>query len=266
MIHQGAINKICILSITTNFMTKFYLQIILLTLLTIKGFSQGLYDDQQKIYLLNSGKSKVKVFSNNHLTSIWHVDSSERTITIHNLEPSTINPNAPKYDSKFSTRLQKKYFFSRTGIVDSILITEYAELSRWGESLKTDTISDTMVIIYTYPLLKKWVMNRKKYLIRNGQKKLFSTDYFGYDSQTRLVLIIQDEGRVQFFYSFNDKGQIEKETVLGATILYKYNNLGQKVSRESDGQKIEYEYNENQLLKQEIETGNNTKIRIYEYD
>lgn len=237
-----------------------------MTLLSFKGFSQGLYDDQQLFSLIHSGKTKVKVFVNEKLKSIWHIDSLARTIAMHTLEPTIINPVAPRYDNKFSTTYLKKYFFNKLGNIDSILIADYHILMTPGNPSKMDTIADTTVIIYSYPLLENWVMNRKKYSIIKGEKRILSTDYFGYDSQKRLVLLIQDEGRVQFFYSRNDKGQIEKETVLGATILYEYNYTGQMVSRVSDTQKIKFEYNADQLLIRKIVSGNNAETITYGYE
>lgn len=247
-------------------MKRLCLQIIFLSLLSSKGATQGLYDDQQLFSLFHSGKSKVKVFVNEKLKSIWHIDSLAKTIEIHTLEPMVINPVAPRYDNKLSTTNLKKYFFNKLGNIDSIVITGYQMLMSPGNPPQTDTIADTTVIIYAYPLIENWAMNRKKYLINNGKKRILSSDYFGYDSQKRLVLLIQDEGRVQFFYSYNEKGQIEKETVLGAAILYEYNYKGQMVSRVSDTQKITYAYNQDQLLMRKVILGKNPGTTIYEYE
>jgi YD repeat-containing protein len=247
-------------------MKIFYIQIIILTLLSFNGFSQEIFDDQQKFYLINSGKSKVKVFVNGKLSSIWHIDSLARTLIVHTLEPAVINPVAPKYDDKLSISYLNKYFFNSQGNIDSILKAEFGLLLIDDNPPKMDTVADTTLIINSYQFPEKWVMNKKIYSIKNGLKRQFRADYYGYDSQNKLILLIQDEGRVQFYYSYNDKGQIEKETVLGVTILYEYNNIGQMVSRISEKHKIKYEYNANQLLSRQTISRENMMTTTFDYE
>jgi YD repeat-containing protein len=246
-------------------MVKRFVHISFLILLAIKGYSQKLYDDQQKFDLMSAGKSKVKVFANGRLKFIWHIDSSAKRIEIHTLGPTEINA-APKYNDKLSTSQLKKYCFNQHGMIDSITIIDYQLLMTMENAAKVDTIPDITIIIYTYPLLEKQAINRKRYSVKNGQKIKLGTDYFGYDAQKRLVLQIQDEGRVQYFYSYNAKGQIEKETVLGTTIIYSYNETGQLESRISDSQNITYEYNEAHPLIRKTVSGNHAEILTYEYE
>jgi hypothetical protein len=109
-------------------------------------------------------------------------------------------------------------------------------------------------------------MNREFYNISKGLKKKNKTDYFGYDTKKRIILLIQDEGRVQFYYTYNDKEQIITETVLGVTIVYEYDTLGRKVKRSSKTQKIKYEYYKNSLLEREVIDGSNGGIWNYLYE
>lgn len=237
--------------------------ILLFLLLSCKASAQGLYEDQQRYALLRSGKSKVKAFTNEKLTSVWHIDSAAKTVSLYALSP---NLTGPKYDNAYSITYLKKYTFTRAGHVQSILMIDYhPSLPEDGQS-SSGIASDTTEIIYSYSLSENQPINRKKYVVNQGQKRLIATEYFGYDSQQRLILLIQDEGAVQFHYSYNKKGEIEKETVLDAVVRFQYNTSGQIITRTSEDQQISYEYNAEHLLIRKTVTGNHAETLIYRYE
>ncbi|MCX6187701.1 MAG: hypothetical protein NTU43_12030 [Bacteroidetes bacterium] len=89
-----------------------------------------------------------------------------------------MNPIGPKYDEQLSTGYFKKYFFNKLGNVDSILYVDYGIGVAPTAPFQVDTISDTAIIVYTYPFLESRVINSRYYKIKAGQRILLSTDYF----------------------------------------------------------------------------------------
>jgi hypothetical protein len=247
-------------------MRHYIILFILLIGLPSIALTQGLYKDNCYFDLVNSGKTKVNVFVNKGLTSVWLIDISARTLTQHQLEPTIMNPVAPVFDNNLSTRYLTKYCFNKLGKVDSILLANYHLAIPTGNTSLVDTIADTTVIIYSYPLLENWVMNRKYYQIKNGNRKLLRTDHYGYNDQKRLILLIEDEGRIQYYFTYNDNEQIETSTFLGTKIKYDYNSSGQLKSCESETYKILYEYNKDKLLIKEVISGNENRTTTYEYE
>ena len=234
-------------------------------LLSIDAFSQGFNEDFEKFKILNSGKTKVEVNLNDKLNQIWHLDTISKTITIFHLVPSPTNLIRPKYNDKYSTEYFEKYFFNKFGNLDSIYTIKYDLLWSLNKS-KNDTIIDTIVYKYNYPLLESRPINMKTIKIKIGKRRILRTDIFGYNSEKQLILILQDEGRVPFYYSYNHLRQIEKETVLyKADIYYSYDSNGKLLVRASKNSTVNYEYNDSSLLKTMTIKGKDIEIWTYEY-
>jgi hypothetical protein len=242
------------------------LHILILVILPFIGLTQGFYQDNYYFDLIKSGKTKVKVFKS-ELKSVWLIDSSARTLTQHMLEPTFMNPGAPIFENNRSTYYLKKYYFNKLGKIDSILLADYhTYVIRTGKNSRIDTIADTTVIIYSYPQLENWVMNEKFFQIKNGLRRLKRTDHYGYDDHKRLILHIEDEGRIQYYFTYNDKEQIVTCSYLGTKIKYEYNSSGRLQIWESVKNKIQYEYNQDNLLIKEVISGNKEQTTTYEYE
>lgn len=245
---------------------KLSLFILLLVILSSKAMSQGLYDEEQKYHLLLSGKTRVKEFEDGQLVAVWLVDPSGRTITIHTLGDSRIYTGGPKFDGKYSTVRLKKYSFNDKGNVAEILWVDYRTEYREDNQFREETIADSTRAVYSFPPGETWVANKKHYTVRNGHLTLIRSEYYGYDSQKRIVLLLQNEGVVQFLYSYDDEGRISRQEYLGVEIKYEYNSRGQMTRSVSGAFETTYEYNEDSLPARYISKGKTQEVITFEYE
>ncbi len=231
----------------------------MMLLITYKANSQGLYKDKEIYNLIISGKTKMKVYVNESLKAVWFFDSSQNTAEEWILKYKFLNPTAPSYNDRLTVRAKIKYFFLEKGAIDSTIRVLYNFIS--------ENRNDTDIVKYNYPQLDNRVMNRKMYSLKNGEYKWSQTDYFGYDEEKRLILLIQDEGRTQFYYTLNQQGQIIQENIYDTTIYYSYNGYGKIAHRVAESLDIKYDYNSESLLIRKISTtGTDTEITTYAYE
>ena len=232
---------------------------LLFILPALISFSQGAHEDEQKVYLLKQAVKKVTVFKNGKINHEIAVDTSLKTVEFHSLPV--------KSGEKVLTAYQKKYFFNQAYRVDSILyILCHIDADSTSEGLRLNCSPDSSIFIYNYDLLSDMLLHKKGYVIKNAQKEIRSTDYYGYDDKKRLVLEIQSEGRTQFYYTYDSKGRITKETIGKTTILYEYNPSGMLKTRRSDSQTISYEYFSTKLLKKKTITGTDEGVWAFSYE
>lgn len=218
-------------------MTRRLFHIILLTLLFLNSNSQGLHDINEKKYFLDNRLKKIKVFKDGQLNHLIEIDTTNRTVEVHSIPVKSGNA--------FLIAYSKKYYF-KSGHLDSIV---KVSCPLDGDSITSALVckTDSTVSIYNYSH-KKLLVNGKTFKT-DRSRKLLSVDYYGYDDKNLLVLLIQSEGSTQFYYAYNDKGQIVSETIHDIKINYKYNSLGLLESRKSNSQTILYSYFPNRLLK-----------------
>ncbi len=237
-------------------------------------YSQGFQNGHDDFKILISGKSKVNVFVNNKLSSVWFVDSLNKRIGKYQLGTKNI-ANYPKFDSVHFVKSYSLLFFNRYGLVDSILTIDYENNQILVAPNKVDNYPDTSVYIYDYPQYDKIAVNMKHYRIENGIRIRLKTTIFTYNSKKQLLSKIEDEGNLQSTFSYNISGQVEKETVLwisqGKIYFfskdYSYDGLGNPLSIISESQSIYYEYFENALLrKMETFEGKSGTKCTFEYE
>ncbi len=200
------------------------------------------------------GLKKIKVFNDGRPSSLIEIDTINKIVEVHSIPVKSGNISL--------TAFSKKYYFA-SGHLDSII---QVSCPIDVDSISSDIfcIPDSLVIIYTYSL-NKMLINDQTFVIGTS-RKLFRTDYYGYDDKKRLVLLLQGDGSTQFYYTYNDKGQIDTETINDTKIYYKYNSLGQLESRKSNSQTILYSYFPNGLLGKKVVTGSNANALTFEYE
>ena len=222
--------------------------------LSTSTYCQGFAEEERLLKWLRSGFEEVHVFHDSAIESIYEIDTISRTITQHVLRLTDINPAIPSYDNKYSSSEIIETQFDEEW--KPVFIRKISFMSFLIETLHDTSepdAPDTTLIKYNYPFLKDWAMNTSHYRIRNGKRLLIRTEYFGYDNKSRLILRIQEDGRTQFYYVYDDKDRIVYEFVMmHVRVKYEYNDSDQIIKRSWEGGTITYEYNEHSLLSREI--------------
>lgn len=232
--------------------------IIILTLNSLQLFSQGLYENEQKVNLFKNRINKVEVFKNGQLNHEIEVDTILKIIEIHSIRLKSANKTLTAYTQKF--------FFNKFELVDSVIYILCAiDADTILEPLRLTCLPDTSILHYNYTQTGRRLINRKNYVLKNNTKKIRSVDYFGYDDKRRLVLMLQNDGQTQFYYTYDDKDCIIKEVVGNTNINYEYNSQGQLTGRKIASQSITYEYFQNKLLKRKTIKGTDSGVWTYDY-
>jgi hypothetical protein len=217
--------------------------------LTTEQYSQGLYDENEKINLLKSSFKRVKVFDNGKLSNYIDIDTIQRTVSIKSVPVHSM------------TEYSKVYFFNRHYRLDSTIVI-LCPVDVDSLTKKLFCTQKIMINVYNYSLADR-LMNMKTYL---GTKRTYlKTEYFAYDNKDRLIVRLQDEGRTQFYYQYNERNQIIKESVHGAEVSYTYNKDGTLKKRNHSNQTIVFNYTSGHLVKK-ITTGSNASHLTFEYE
>lgn len=246
--------------------------IIFLIVHSTHAVSQNKYKSQS-YYLMNSGFSKVKIFVNDRITEIWEIDSSEMKISKHTLYFATHCPNAPKYDDQLSTRYLTIKYYDKDGNADSSLSIDFEHKLRYQDSIEwyiPDTIPDSSFVSNSYSYPPKKLVETKNFVIENGQKKLYRTFYYGYDSRKRVINLIDGNAFSQTLYTYISKRRKKTESIVDGEVvqvLYqKYNRHGQLIKETVPNHyKIRYKYNSRRLLEREVVSGKERSITKYVY-
>lgn len=240
--------------------------LLLFNLIYLQSNGQGFASTIYNYSLLMSGYSKVKEFKDGKLKHVFRLDSSQKILTKLYLIPNKFNSLAPIYDKDMGINSLSKTYYNAKGNIDSSYHIVYPS-AYFNSNSKADTSEiDTTITIYNYPLIEDWPMNCQIFRVKKGTRKLLRTHYFGYDGQGNLILNLQDEGRLQFYYEYNENKQIEKEIISRNTIInYQYDDLGRTVKRSFNSEHIFYEYNDQSLLKSRRTEGKNSSDWSYEY-
>ena len=248
-------------------MNKFIL-IAVISLISIFSFGQGFYKIEENYKLIRSGKKKVSVFKDSELISFKTIDSTKRIITDNTVQPSKFlaNSYAPKYDSLHSISYSTVSFYNSNGMIDSILFINYTTPLITVGGGKIPAKVDSTIIVYGYNMPKKRTLTRNYYSIEKGVRKHYRTDHYGYNNDDQLIILIEDDGRTQFNFEYNDEGNISAYYVHKAKISFEYDELGRKSKDIYVTSTSVYEYDDKSFLIRKITTGKGEGIFTFIYE
>tara|TARA_B110000967_G_C18872897_1_gene556498 strand:+ start:537 stop:1253 length:717 start_codon:yes stop_codon:yes gene_type:complete len=236
--------------------------------LTSSTFGQGFYDIDEDFKLINSGKKKVTVFKDSSLESFKMIDSVNRTITNNTLTYSAnlANKSAPRYNDHLSISYIRKSIYNLDGTIKSTLLIKYTSPLSTLNGKSIPASIDSTLILYRRTTLSKRILTRNFYSIDTGVKVLYRSDYYGYDNNDRLIILIEDDGHSQYTFEYSDDGNISAYYIHKAKVKFEYDELGRKLKDVYVTSTSTYKYNNDSLLTTKITIGKGKAIYNYKYE
>ena len=236
--------------------------------MTLSTFGQGFYDIEKNFELINKGKKKVNVFMGAELVYSKTIDSINRIVIKNTVQPTKIHANsyAPKFDDDHSISYREIFFYNSKGTIDSTILINYTSPLVTIDGGKIPAGVDSTLIVYGKTLLMDKILTRNYYSIKKGARKLYRTDHYGYDSNDRLIILIEDDGHTQFYFEYDNDENISAYYVHGVKVSFQYDELGRKSKDIYVTSTITYEYDDNSLLIKKISSGKNEGVFTYKYE
>lgn len=239
---------------------------ILVSFIILLGFSskaQEYYDSGRNKKLFDSGKERVKVYSDSGLWMLFSIHTAKRIITrdIFKKTASVDATNLPSYNDSLSISGTKKWFYSEERKLDSTINTYY-----------TPKKIVSVLRIYTYPKEGKAYRTQANYRIENGERTKLSetTEYYEYDDKDRLIKIKNEDKTDKIWFELDFNGRIAAQFKEGFYVpirKYKYDKKGRMIRKTFVKAYIEYEYNEESLIIRETYNNGmpNNKFESHSY-
>ncbi len=232
-----------------------------------KSKGQSISDLEQNFKYIEQKIECINIYKESVLWSRIAVDTINRTITEYSVitQPQKTDPYTNIFVDSLSSVPIKITFYNSIGHVDSVLRINKTPTIYVSHNSPIASRLDTTIVIYKYPLISDKVLYRSFLSLRNGQRKYFRTDHYGYNNNNRLILRIDGDGHTQFYYEYNEKGELSAYHSHEKSVKLEYDEFGRKITEFYTNTTNRYEYDNNSFLIRKISAGLETTVYTYTY-